>query len=511
MTTIASPPFARYDTDAPTSVARDDALDAPPYYPVLLDLRGRRAVVIGGGSIAAQKARSLLDAGARVTVIAPLLGGALAALSVEGAIDVHHRAYRPGDLGGATIAIAATDDRTVNRAVWDEAESERVLLNAVDDVQRCHFIAPSILRRGPITVAVSSSGTCPALAVRLRERIARVVLEEHGRLAAIFGTLRAEVARRVPDLAARTVAWYRVIDHFLDHRAHGRTAHEDADAVRDAALALLRGDDRDDDRHVATGVVHLVGAGPGDPGLITARGLELLRAADVVVHDRLVAPELLAQARVDARLIDVGKRADAPSTPQSRIDAIMIEEARLGRRVVRLKGGDPFVFGRGAEELDALARAGVRAEVVPGVTSAIAAPAAAGIPVTHRELASGFAVVTARQSGDGPGLDWNALARIPTLVVLMGLAALGEVVERLLRAGAPPDTRAAVIASATLPTQRVVAGTLATIEALVRDARLDSPATLVVGDVVRGASCRPPTDGSPTTAPTRIHDHVHRP
>jgi len=422
MTSIASPPFARYDTGARARVAYDDALDAPHYYPVMLDLRGRRAVVIGGGGIAAQKARAVFDAGARVTVIAPVLGDALVALAGQGAVEVRKRAYEPGDLAGAAVAIAATDDRAVNGAIWEEAESERVLLNAVDDVERCHFIAPSVLRRGPVVVAVSSSGTCPALAVRLRERIARVVLEEHGRLATIFG------------------------------------------------------------------------AGPGDPGLITARGLELLRAADVVVHDRLVAPELLAEARADARLIDVGKRADAPSTPQSRIEAILIEHARLGRRIVRLKGGDPFVFGRGAEEMDALASAGVRAEAVPGVTSAIAAPAAAGIPVTHRELAAGFAVVTARRSGDGPELDWSALARIPTLVVLMGLAALGDVVERLIRAGASPDTRAAVIASATLPTQRTVAGTLATIGALAREAKLESPATLVVGEVVRGAGCRVPAD-----------------
>jgi uroporphyrin-III C-methyltransferase len=244
------------------------------------------------------------------------------------------------------------------------------------------------------------------------------------------------------------------------------------------------------DRAPDTGSVALVGAGPGDAGLLTVRGLRLLRAADVVVYDRLVGAELLTHAAPAARLVCVGKRGHGASTPQAAIDALLVAEARAGRRVVRLKGGDPFVFGRGAEEAAALRAAGVPCEVVPGVTSAVAAPAAAGIPVTHRALAAGFAVVTGHECGDDPdatSLDWGALARMPTLVVLMGLRALPRIVERLRLHGVAGDVPAAVIAHGTLPTQRTVVATLDGIVDAVARAGVEQPATLVVGEVVRCA------------------------
>jgi len=235
------------------------------------------------------------------------------------------------------------------------------------------------------------------------------------------------------------------------------------------------------------GVVYLVGAGPGDPGLITAKGLEILRSADVVVYDRLVAPSLVAEAPTGAERVFVGKRphGGGADLAQEEINALLVERARRGLTVVRLKGGDPFVFGRGAEECEALHAAGVPFHVVPGVTSAIAVPAAAGIPVTHRRLGSAFAVVTGHECDGVSTLDWEALARVPTLVVLMGLSALREITARLLEHGADPDTPAAVIASGTLPAQRTVVGTLATLATRVAEEGLEPPATVVIGEVVR--------------------------
>lgn len=466
------------------------------HYPVMLDLAGRLAIVIGGGKVAEQKVRELVAAGARVRVVSPTVSAAIATLASNGALEVVWRSYAPGDLDGARLAIAATDDRAVNRAIWEEAERRGVLLNAVDDVAYCHFIAPSVHREGDITITVSTAGRCPTLAVRLRERIARVVGPEHAALARLAGELRESIARRVPSFDVRRRLWYRVVDSdALDQlrRGDARGAADSIEAiVADAERELFAGGpavpcegSRDTGRR---GVVYLVGAGPGDPGLITARGLELLRTADVVVHDRLVGAALLREVRPDARLVAVGKHGHGASTPQAEIEAILAREAAAGRIVVRLKGGDPFVFGRGAEELQALRDAGLRCEVVPGVTSVVAGPGAAGIPVTHRAVASAFAVVTGHECSTDGGdstLDWSALARMPTLVVVMGLRALPAIVERLLEQGVSPQTPVAVVSNATLPGQRSVTATLATIVAEVESAGLEQPATVVVGEVVR--------------------------
>src|SRR5256714_861968 len=355
------------------------------FYPVFLDLRGRRAVVIGGGAVAEQKGRGLTAAGAHVTVVSPDLSPGLTDLAARGAIELRRRSYRGGDLAGAWLAIAATDDRAVNEAVWAEAERLGVPLNAVDDLEHCSFIAPAIHREGDITVAVSTGGKSPALAVRLRQRIARLVGRAEARLCELLGELRPELATRVPDAQARTALWYEI---------------------------------------------------------------------------------------VDSDVIDFVRRGDG-------------DRARRGRTVIRLRGGDPFVFGRGAEECEALHAAGVPFQVIPGVTSATAVPAAAGIPVTHRRVASAFAVVAGHECDGRSDLDWDALARVPTLVVLMGLSALPDIVARLRAQGMARDTPVAVIASGTLPEQRSVVGTLDDIADLVARAGLEPPATVVIGEVVR--------------------------
>jgi len=451
------------------------------FYPVFLDLAGRPCVVVGGGAVAEQKVAGLIDAGARVTVVSPALTWKLEDLAATGAIGVRRRPYERGDLAGAWLAIAATDDRSANAAVWADAEEAGILLNAVDDLPHCSFIAPAVHRAGDIAVAVSTAGKSPALAVRLREQIRELIGPEHGRFLDLLGALRAEVAARVPDQATRTRLWYRIVDSdALEDVRRGDLAH--ARARIDELVREASGEDLVPSP--ARGMVYLVGAGPGDPALVTVRGLELLRAADVVVYDRLVHPSLVERAAPWAERVFVGKRADGHSIDQAKTNELLIARARQGRVVVRLKGGDPFVFGRGAEEGEALEAAGVPFAVVPGVTSAIAAPGAAGIPVTHRRYASAFAVAAGHECEGGSDLDWEALARIPTLVFLMGLRGLPQIVARLLAHGAQPDIPAAVIANATLPEEQVVVGTLATIEALVREAHLESPATLVVGAVV---------------------------
>ncbi len=474
------------------------------HYPVMLDLRHRRVAVVGGGTVAEHKARGLIAAGARVRVISPAVTQGLRALADDGAIEVDARPYWPGDLDGATLAIAATDDPAVNRAVQHEADAARVLVNVVDNGEQGDFVVPSVHRRGDVTVTVSTAGQCPTLAVRLRERIGELVRDEHATFARLAGSRRAEIARRVPDDAARRRLWYRIVDSgSIDAIARG-----DVVAAWHIVEALVREAEDEGARaggpgaHArsrafggaggeANGIVYLVGAGPGDPRLITLRGLELLCGADAIVHDRLIGTDLLTYARPTARVFNVGKHGHDRSVSQDEINALLIEEARHGRRVVRLKGGDSFVFGRGAEECEALRRAGIRFEVVPGVSSAIAAPEAAGIPLTHREFASGFAVVTGHQWGPSPddvrspALDWAALARMPTLVVLMGLRALPRVAEALLAAGADPETPAAVISKGTYPEQRVVTAVLRTVATEAAAAALEQPATLVVGDVVR--------------------------
>ena len=461
------------------------------FYPVFLNLRGRRAVVIGGGTVAEQKVLGLIAAGAHVTVVSPETTPRLAELAAGGGVDLRRRPYRRGDLAGAWLAIAGTDDRGANAQVWAEAEREGVLLNAVDDLDHCSFIAPAIHREGDITVAVSTSGKSPALAARLRQRVARLVGPAEARLCELLGELRPELAARVPDTRARTALWYRVVDSDVIEfvrRGDDDGAHRRIDELLDEALPV-HGQCRAAGlpAHGATGTVYLVGAGPGDPGLITAKGLKILRSADVVVYDRLVAPALVAEAPPTAERVFVGKcpYGGGADLAQDEINALLVERARRGLTVVRLKGGDPFVFGRGAEECEALHAAGVPFHVVPGVTSAIAAPASAGIPVTHRQLASAFAVVTGHECAGASDLDWEALARLPTLVVLMGLSALPDITARLLAHGADPDTPAAAIASGTLPAQRTVVATLATLAERVAEEGLEPPATVVIGEVVQ--------------------------
>jgi uroporphyrin-III C-methyltransferase/precorrin-2 dehydrogenase/sirohydrochlorin ferrochelatase len=445
------------------------------YYPVSLDLEGRRCVVLGGGPLAVEKALGLLRAGARVTVVAAEPEAELRLAAAGGRLELWGRDYRPGDLAGAWLAVDASGRDDVNAACRREADERRVLLNVVDRARLCDWIAPAIVRRGPLQVAVSTSGESPFVASALRRRLEQDLGEEWEPFTRLVGDVRRRLRSGGVPLAEQEAVYAALL------RSDVRRLLRQGDVEAAAALAeaLVAGPRR--------GRVWLVGAGPGGGGHLTLAAREVLAGADVVLHDALVDPEVLALANPRARVVDVGKRGGGRRVAQERTNALLLEAARSGLEVVRLKGGDPFVFGRGGEEAALLAEAGVEVRVIPGVSAATAAPALAGIPLTLRGVASSVAVVTARDAAGGLA-DLRRLAgQVDTLVVLMALHGLPEVAGRLAEAvGA--DRPAAVVAAAGTPRQRVVRGTVGTIAARCSEAGLAAPATLVVGEVVTAAA-----------------------
>ncbi|GAC1572665.1 MAG: siroheme synthase CysG [Candidatus Dormibacteria bacterium] len=447
--------------------------ERPLAYMVALDLAGRRCAVIGGNDIAAQRVAGLLDAGALVTVIAAEIEPRLRALADRGDVSWWARPYRAGDLHGAFLAINAGADPAIEAEVHDEARREGVLLNTVDRPAACDYATPALVRRGRLQVAVSTSGDSPHVAATVRRRIEREVGAE-------WGTLLALVAR------VRRRLRHEGVDASHQRRVYAALTHDDV-------LTALRGD-RDGETFArlldgATtmppgGHVHVVGAGPGDPQLLTIRVRDLLLDAEVVFHDALVSPGILALCGAGAELIDVGKRGGGRRTAQADITARLITAARSGAAVVRLKGGDPFLFGRGGEEVAALRAAGVAVEVVPGVSAALAAPAAAGIPVTMRGVSASVAVISGHDVRGVPPDRLERIARaVDTLVVLMPMHTLDRLSARLvavLGAGRP----AALSADATTADQRVVRAPLGDIAAAARTSGISAPATLVLGQVV---------------------------
>jgi uroporphyrin-III C-methyltransferase/precorrin-2 dehydrogenase/sirohydrochlorin ferrochelatase len=457
--------------------------ERPLAYMVALDLAGRRCVVLGGGEIAAQRVTGLLGAGAQVTVVADELVATLHAMAGRGDIAWTPRSYRAGDLRGAFLALNTSADLAIERRVREEAEADGVLLNTHDRPNACDFATPALVRRGRLQIAVSTSGDSPYVAAALRERLEHLIGEEWGPLLSLVGRVRRRLRRdRVPAVEQQRIysRLMRPQVRALLRRQPGATEFAE----------MLRAEDVD--ASLPVGKVHLVGAGPGDPGLVTLAACELLLDADIVFHDALVSAETLRLCGARARLVDVGKRGGGSRRDQEEIIAMMIDAARSGLEVVRLKGGDPFLFGRGGEELDALRAAGIDTDVVPGITSALAAPAAADIPVTFRGV-SGSVAVIAGQSSDGnipESLERIARA-VDTLVVLMPLGMLDDISARLATA-LGPDWPAAIIANATSSDEQVVRATVGDIAEKARHARITAPATLVIGAVVNRV--RPPSD-----------------
>lgn len=443
-------------------------------FPLFVDLRGRAVVVVGGGAIAARKIERLLAAGARVRVVAPDLHRDVRALVDTRRVAHRAEGFRAALLDDAWLAIAATDDDVVNRAVAHAAGERRILVNVVDDAQLSSIQLPAVVERGDVQVAISSGGGAPMLARRLRERLELLLDESLGTLAELLTRHRRRIRASIPETGARR-RWF---DALLDRIAPNLRLRGSLEAAERELLTTRAGAPTP-----RSGSVVLVGAGPGDPGLLTLRGLRALNEADVIVHDRLIG-DVLTLARRDALMIDVGKRVGDRADAQARIHAILLEHARAGRRVVRLKGGDPFVFGRGGEELEFLRAHGIACEVVPGITAALACAAHAGIPLTHREHAQSLRLVTAHAKDSLDTLDWRALAaERQTLAVYMGVSALERLRARLLAHGRSADTPFALVENGARAQQRVIVGTLADLPERAHAENVRAPALLILGEV----------------------------
>jgi uroporphyrin-III C-methyltransferase/precorrin-2 dehydrogenase/sirohydrochlorin ferrochelatase len=451
------------------------------YLPIFLNLRDRLALVVGGGAVAMRKVELLLKAHARVLVVAPVLHPELALYRDAGRIEHRAALFEPAHLQGVALAIAATDRPEVNRAVAAAGEARGIFVNVVDDAAASSCVMPAIVDRSPIIVAIGSAGQSPTLARRVRAQLEAMLPERLGELAGLAGRVRERVQRALPDINQRRAFWERLFSSPVASKVLAGSMSE-AEALLEAQLRAAS------QAQAARGEVYLIGAGPGDPDLLTLRALQLLQQADVVLYDRLVSDAVLARVRRDAERIFVGKRSGEHRATQQRIHALLLQYAARGLRVARLKGGDPFIFGRGGEELDVLAAAGIPVVVVPGITAALGAAAAAALPLTHRGEARAVTFVTAMGEG-AAALDWRSLAApAQTVVFYMGVGQLARIVEHLHAHGAPLERAVAIVERATLPEQRVLGGTLRDIAERAHSAGIGAPALLIVGDIAARAA-----------------------
>jgi uroporphyrin-III C-methyltransferase/precorrin-2 dehydrogenase/sirohydrochlorin ferrochelatase len=448
------------------------------YLPIFLKIRDQQCVVVGGGEIGARKIALLLRAGGRVRVISPELCETLQRRSARGEIEHLARHYRPTDLDGAALAVAATSDAAVNREVAGAARARGLPVNVVDDPDLGNYIVPSIIDRSPVVAAVSTGGASPVLARLIRTRLESLIPAGYGRLAELAAGFRERVKQAIPDTVRRSRFWYRVLQ--------GGVAERVFSGHQDEAAALFERELRAPEAGSGVGEVYLVGAGPGDPDLLTFRALRLMQQAEVVVYDRLVAKPILDMTSPDAERIYVGKERDNHAMRQEEINELLARLAKQGKRVLRLKGGDPFIFGRGGEEIDTLAAQGVPFQVVPGVTAAAGCAAYSGIPLTHRDHAQSVTFVTGHLKDGSINLNWTQLAQPnQTVVFYMGLKGLDVICRELQAHGVAPDMPVALVQQGTTHKQRVYTGTLATISDIVAREQPKPPTLIIVGEVVR--------------------------
>jgi uroporphyrin-III C-methyltransferase/precorrin-2 dehydrogenase/sirohydrochlorin ferrochelatase len=443
------------------------------YLPIFLNVRNKLCLVVGGGEVAKRKAGVLLEAGAKVRVVAPQIDSVLAE---QKDVDPVVARFGAQHLDGVALVIAATDDRGVNQQVSELARARNIPVNVVDDPELCSFIMPAILDRSPLVVAFSSGGASPVLTRMMRAKLETMIPQNYSRLAGFAERFREQVKQRVTNPAKRRIFWENVFD--------GVIAEKVLTGDENSAENMLQQMMKDED-NIQRGEVYLVGAGPGDPDLLTFRALRLMQKADVVVYDNLVSKPILEMTRRDAQRIYVGKKRDDHTLPQEEINELLVRLANEGKRVLRLKGGDPFIFGRGGEEIETLAERGILFQVVPGITAASGVASYAGIPLTHRDHAQSCIFVTGHLKDGTMNLDWDVLARPKqTVVVYMGLHGLDTLCAELVKHGMPENTPIAIVQQGTTQNQRVITGTLVTLPGIAQEEKLQAPTLIIVGGVV---------------------------
>ncbi len=448
------------------------------YLPIFFQIKQRPCLVVGGGSIAARKVALLRKAEGEVTVVSPELCSELSGLAAEGKIQHKAKTFSAEDMDDCVAVIAATDQRDVNEQVSALANEKKLPVNVVDNPDLCSFIMPSMIDRSPVQIAISTGGTSPVLARMIRTKLEGMIPAAYGRLGALAESFRDKVKAAFPNVESRRVFWENVLE--------GRIAELVFSGHEDEARTLL---DKTIDEKAAEpelpGEVYLVGAGPGDPDLLTFRALRLMQQADVVVYDRLVSPAIMEMVRRDAEIVYVGKERDKHTMQQENINQLLVRLAKEGKRVLRLKGGDPFIFGRGGEEIELLAQEGVAFQIVPGITAASGCSSYAGIPLTHRDYAQSCVFVTGHLKDGSVDLNWKALAHPnQTVVFYMGLHGAPTLCKEMVAHGLPASTPVALVQQGTTPQQRVYTATLDTLLETIESKDIKPPTLIIVGEVV---------------------------
>lgn len=448
------------------------------FLPIFLNISNKTCLVVGGGEVATRKIMLLLEAGAQVSVVSPELDATLNEYLAQGKIKHCAEYFQPEHLENIVLVITATDDRAANRQVSEAAQQRQIPVNVVDNPDLCTFIMPSIVDRSPLLIAVSSGGQSPVLARLLRAQLEIMIPAAYARLAAIAGKFRQHVKQHFTQPEKRRIFWEKTLQGpFTEMVLAGKDK-----AAQNYLLQSLQQENDEPPQ----GEVYLVGAGPGNPDLLTFRAMRLMQQADVVVYDRLVSPAILDMVRRDATRIYAGKERNRHTLAQESINQLLVRLAQEGKRVLRLKGGDPFIFGRGGEEIETLASHHIPFQVVPGITAASGVASYAGIPLTHRDYAQSCIFVTGHLKNNSIDLDWPYLARLnQTIVIYMGLLGLPVLCQQLITHGLPDTTPAAIIQQGTTQKQKTITGTLKTLPDLTAAANLTPPTLIIVGEVVK--------------------------